>query len=380
MTIQENFSKMKKMYISILSYIDESNSLMNFSNLIKILDKIKIGDNLHLLKSLLYILLKISNYHHRTPALIGKIEEIIRYFKDQINKYFPNWEIFNIFKSNKRILLFLFEEKIIKMENYIATKIITYKYLKRNYFKYFLPEIKPFINERFLKSHGCEQLISEISEELPKNFYEKRKSGENDSPICEVIRNDSVTEFTSFIEKNKISLDHIIDSSIYETNLFLLKHRKTSLIEYAAFFGSVKIFNYLRKKCDKLTSSLWLYAIHGQNTEIIHTLNENKVEPNDKSYRECFYESIRCHDNDMANYFIITFLNEKDESASETVKRCFKYYNFAFAKNQFIDESLFIELCQYDYYLFVDSLLQKRDIDINKIKIYNSLVLYNLKL
>ena len=370
MTIQENFSKMKKMYISILSYIDESNSLMDFSSLILILDKIKIGDNLHLLKSLLYILLKISNDHHRTPTLISKIEEIIRYFKDQINKYFPNWEIFNIFKSNKRILIFLFEEKIIKMENYIATKIITKKYLERNYFDYFLPEIKPFVNERFLKSHGCEHLISEISKDLPENFFEKRKSGENDSAICEVIRNDSVTDFTSFIEKNKISLDYKIEKSIYETNLFLLKQKcDVSLIEYAAFFGSVNIFNHLRKKGAELASSLWLYAIHGKTAEIIHILNENKI-----------YESIRCHENDMANYFIITFLNEKDESAPETVKRCFKYYNFAFAKNKFIDESSFIELCQYDYYLFVGSLLQKRDIDINKIKIYNHFVLYNLKL
>ncbi|KAK8850060.1 hypothetical protein M9Y10_018171 [Tritrichomonas musculus] len=386
MTIQEHLSQMKEMYSSILSYISESNSLMNFSSLIKILEKNQIGDNLHLLKTLLHILLNISNDYHRSPTFIGKIEKIIKYFKDKINKCFPNWEIFNIFKSNKRILLFLFEEKIIKMDNDIAAQIINYKYTKRNYHKYFLPEIKPFIDEKFLKNHGCGCSISDFSTNLPENFYEKRKSGENDSFLCEMIRNDSVTEFSSFVRKKKISLDEKIDESIYETNLFLLKNKyahlieyNISLIEYAAFFGSVKIFNYLRKNGAKLTPSLWIYAIHSHNAEIIHTLDENKVKPEDESYRECFYESIRCHNKDIANYFISIFLNEKDKNAPETAKRCLKYYNFDFAKSEFINELFFIELCQYDHYLFVDSLLNKRDFDVNKIIIYNTFVSYNLK-
>ena len=379
MTIQEHLSKMKKIYQSVLSYIDESDSL-SFSSLIKIFKKNQIGDNLHLLKTLLHILLSISNNYRRTPTLIDQIEEIIKYFKDQINKYFPNWEIFNIFKSNKRILLFLFEEKIIKVDHYIVTKIITDKYLDRNYHKYFLPEIKPFINKKLLDNNGCKYSESDFSTDLPKNFYEKRKSGENDSFICEVIRNDSVTEFTSFVGENKISLNDKIKESIYETNMFLLKYRYASLIEYAAFFGSVNIFNHLQKNGAELTPSLWIYAIHGQNAEIIHVLDKNNVEPIDESYKSCFYESISCHNNDMANYFISTFLTEEDENTQETAKQCFKYYNFSFTKKEFINKSSFNELCQYDHYLFIESLLQKEDIDVNKIIIYNQFALHNLKL
>lgn len=380
MTIQGHLSKMKKIYQSVLSYIDESNSLMSFSSLIKIFKKNQIGDNLHLLKTLLHILLSISNNYRRTPTLIGKIEEIIKYFEDQINKYFPNWEIFNIFKSNKRILLFLFEEKIIKVDHYIVTKIITDKYINRNYHKYFLPEIKPFINKKLLYNHGCKYSESEFSTNLPENFYEKRKSGENDSFICEVIRKDSVTEFKSFVAKNKISHNEKIKESIYETNSFLLKNSDISLIEYAAFFGSVKIFNHLKRKGAELTSSLWIYAIHGQNAEIIHVLDKNNVEPIDESYKNCFYESISCHNNDMANYFIFTFLTEEDKNTPKTAKQCFKYYNFAFTKKEFINKSSFNELCQYDHYLFFESLLQKKDIDVNKIIIYNQFALHNLKL
>lgn len=34
-------------------------------------------------------------------------------------------------------------------------------------------------------------VIKKIKNEVPENFYEKRKTGENDSYICEMIRNDS---------------------------------------------------------------------------------------------------------------------------------------------------------------------------------------------
>ena len=52
----------------------------------------------------------------------------------------------------------------------------------------------------------------------------------------------------------------------------------------------------------KLTSSLWLYAIHSNNPDLIHLLEENKVEPIDITYKECIIEAIKCHHNEIANY------------------------------------------------------------------------------
>ena len=98
--------------------------------------------------------------------------------------------------------------------------------------------------------------------------------------------------------------------SIFETNPFLIK-RKASLIEYAAFFGSIQIFKYLQLNNVELTPSLWLYAIHCNNPEIIHLLEENHVIPEDKSYFECYKESIKCHHNNIANYIKDNLIDEK---------------------------------------------------------------------
>ena len=42
-----------------------------------------------------------------------------------------------------------------------------------------------------------------------------------------------------------------------------------TLIEYATFYGSIQIFKYLLNNNVGLTESLWMYAVHGQNSEII---------------------------------------------------------------------------------------------------------------
>ena len=36
------------------------------------------------------------------------------------------------------------------------------------------------------------------------------------------------------------------------------------MIQYAAFFGSIQIFSYLKSEGAKLTSSLWMHAVHGK--------------------------------------------------------------------------------------------------------------------
>ena len=64
-----------------------------------------------------------------------------------------------------------------------------------------------------------------------------------------------------------ISLLSTIKPSIFEINKYL--------IEYAAFFGSIRIFQYLRFNNIELQPSLWFYAIHSNNTEMIHLLERD---------------------------------------------------------------------------------------------------------
>ena len=84
--------------------------------------------------SFLHLILKISNNYHCKRAFFNKIERIFLYYKDQITTNLTNFEIFNIFKSNKRILLFLHDQKKKKIKFYeiIFKKFISKKYLKKN--------------------------------------------------------------------------------------------------------------------------------------------------------------------------------------------------------------------------------------------------------
>ena len=65
------------------------------------------------LEAFLKIICSITNNHRRYHNLYQKEEEILFHYSVQIKQTFTNQEIFQIFKNNKRILLFLFQQKIV---------------------------------------------------------------------------------------------------------------------------------------------------------------------------------------------------------------------------------------------------------------------------
>ncbi len=73
--------------------------------------------------------------------------------KQDLQKYFTNSEIFEIFKNNKRILLFLIEGRVIIIDEYIVSRITSYEFDRKNYREYFLPEIKPFLTKEFIQKY-----------------------------------------------------------------------------------------------------------------------------------------------------------------------------------------------------------------------------------
>ena len=85
---------------------------------------------------------------------------------------------------------------------------------------------------------------------------------------------------------------------------------KPTFIEYASFFGSIQIFKYLILNNVDLISSVWYYAIHSQNAEIIQILIDNNVEFPNKDVNLCIDEAIKCHHNEIANYLIDIFSKE----------------------------------------------------------------------
>ncbi|KAK8841567.1 hypothetical protein M9Y10_027191 [Tritrichomonas musculus] len=382
MNIDKYLDEMKCIQLQFLEFIeDDENVEENFQNLCFKLENNKIRDNKHQFRLFLHHIASICVNHHRGQNFFGKVERVLQLFKDDIQKFYTNSEIFNIFEGDKRILLFLIEEKMMIFDEYIAKTIINEKYIEKKYPQYFTPEIKTFMNERWFPKYDPNKWLSkwveDIKEDLPRNFHELRKIGENESYICQLIRNDNIKDFIVNVNQNNISIKAQIEQSIYETNSFLIKKLNESsnkngvtLIDYAAFFGSIQIIKYLQTQKTEITQSLWLYAIHSQNAELIHFLEDCDVEPS-VSYEECFKESIKCNHNDIADYILSNYLQDDDQMPIGTFSKSLKYYNFGFIQKGLINGPSFCLLCKYDYYLLVEDLLTNRIIKINKAIIQN---------
>ena len=360
MEIQKYLEEMKLMQNNLLSFLENDGDVSDaYQNFITICDESDVHHHKHKIKSILYLISKISNNHHRTHNFFNKIGQIIQHLHHRIKHYFTDQEIFNVFKSNKRVLLLLFEEKIITVDENIKYVMVNGIYKTANYDYYFFPELQPFLDENFIK---------EVTETLPDDFEEKRKIGENDDYICEIIRNDFIHEFVDQVKKSKIHLNSFVKPSIYETNNFLIKNQ-TTLIEYAAFFGSIQIFKYLYQhlthprttKKIPLKSPLWLFTIHGQNADMIYFLRENHFKLKPKNFYAFLKESIKCHHNEIANYVMDNFIDKNDDHI-DTFSFGLQYYNFYFIRNDFLNGSVFYNLCAYDYYPIVHALLETNDL------------------
>lgn len=95
----------------------------NFQNLKTSIKKSKIvEDSLDMIIFFKFVL-QISNNHRRCTNFFDKIKPIIGFFVDDIKKNFSNSEIFEIFRSNNTILLFLVENQIVTLDDSIISKI-----------------------------------------------------------------------------------------------------------------------------------------------------------------------------------------------------------------------------------------------------------------
>ena len=242
--IREYLEIMKPINEKIIDYIEDDNEKEeNIQIIIQYINDKKIVKSKNDLKSLLHLISKISNNHCQNQNFYPKLLMIIKTYENEIKSKLTNFSIFNIFKSNKRILLFLFEEKILIPDENIFYIIASDKYKEKYYYPhYFFPEFKSFYSER-LKNEitSLDPNLFEKSE--IETFERKRKNGQNDSYICKLIQNDSIEEFIAYVNRNNLSISSAIKPSIFETNLFLLK-KKSSLIEYASFYGSIQIIKY----------------------------------------------------------------------------------------------------------------------------------------
>ena len=185
----------------VLNILDNNDSEELFQNLTHFIDDHNIRQEKSDLKLILHTISNISNNHYRASNFLGKIERILQLFSNEIKNFYTNFEIFSIFKDNKRILLFLFEEKIITPDKKIFQIINSEEYRDKNFHVYFLPEFNSFYDQKALNNIQSENKIDYKS----PSFLANRKIGENESPACLLIRNDSVDQFISQFGNKKSS-------------------------------------------------------------------------------------------------------------------------------------------------------------------------------
>ena len=346
MDYREYLDDYKELYNVLIRYIeDENNDNESFHNLITLIEKQEIKKSHEEMILFFNLLIQISNNHHRFPTFFTKIEKIILTFSESIKDNFTNYEIFDIFQSNKILILFLIDNKFIIIDENIVKRMMSRSQkTKSKYHYFFYSKIKDF-----LKNQELEEIKNEFNDKeqtfLDSNFENKCKIGENESYICKIIRNDSYVDFISYVYHSNFSLHNKIKPSIFETNNFLIKN-EPSLIEYAAFYGSIQIFQYLEFNKVEMKPILWLYAIHSQNTELIHLLEESSVQPPDNSYKSCFDESIKCHHNNIANYLKDQKLGI-DEINYKFIFRSFNYQQIPYEFK--CNKSIFYFMCRYNY-------------------------------
>ena len=343
----------------------------DFQNLVQIIEKLHLKNDPIEFKAFIHLLSKITKNHQSCQQFFGRIEQIFDCLKTDIKQTFSDLEIFHIFKNNKRILLLLFQKQILIPDDTIINFIKT-KTDKNDtkYRHYFYPEIKPYINDDLIRM--IEGELYELDNNYSNSFEKNRLKGENDSYICELIRNDSLDDFISYLARTNLSIREFrVRHSLFETNPYLIKTNPT-LIEYAAFFGSIRIFQYLLTNGSQMTFSLWDYAIRGKNSEIINILEEDNTM--DISYIYCFNESIKSHHNEIAYYFLNNYINENEfENENKTnyeqnyIENIFHYYTYEFFPDDFTNPFIFDYLCKYNYIKMVKFLLlSKSGLNINQ--------------
>lgn len=208
---------------------------------------------------------------------------------------------------------------------------------------------------------------------MDQTFYIKRTIGENDNYIFELIRNDAINEFISYVKQTNFPLMSKIIPSIFETNLLFLKKDKDifnigkdeiTLLEYAAFLGSIQIFKYLYNLYQK-PSSVWNYSAHGNNLNLIQFLEQKNPKLSSYNLSTIFPKSISCNHDEIAKYVLSKLVNNAKKSLNDKLMPL-KHYNFLFINKNLINKSLFFELCKYDYLPIVEFHLKNSKIDINK--------------
>ena len=124
MSLKEYLNKIKKLQLDLLNFLDEETNDAG-QDFFKLLNDSKICEIRKECKVFIHLIMAIVNNHHRSTNFFQKIEKILSLI--QVKQNFSNSEIYELFSSNKRILLFIIQSNILSIEDFIQFSQISDK-------------------------------------------------------------------------------------------------------------------------------------------------------------------------------------------------------------------------------------------------------------
>lgn len=239
-----------------------------------------------------YFLESISSSIISRPLFENRYIRIIEHYLSKIpKKYFFMF----LSKSNMALALFL-QNNLIDI-NDIEKNFNSIDHNSLIYFK------------DYIKNHASSTVLKDL---ITKNDEAKEK----ENLIAKFIREDNLESFQNFVNESKVLFNSKVPWSIFECMFFLNEKEMPTLIEYACFFGSIRIFKYLvglgvissinesnQNFPNKILDRLGEFAVIGGNYEIIHILEDHGVKFNEKT----LLNSIKFQRNEISIYLIDTF-------------------------------------------------------------------------
>ena len=265
------------------------------------------------------------------PLLLDNIFKFISTISDQIKQKFSKSEIIFYFSFNLSAIYHLISLDIISFTDIMRESI----YTTMNFFIFFAPEIEkndPIYYSNLLNNSYYLKIFRMSNND--DSIQSKRKSGMNHLKIARLIQLDDAESLQELVAQDNLQIDFKIPKSDFETCDFLNKLKcRITMIEYAAFLGSVNVFKFLLLQKASMNSFIADIASAGGNADIIHLLEQQHVTFNQSSLEA----AIICHQNQLFEYL---HSNHNIQFSLNQLMLSITYFNF-FCFNSILSENSF---------------------------------------
>ena len=151
---------------------------------------------------------------------------------------------------------------------------------------------------------------SKSTEEKRNSEYEFLYDFYDIHSVAHMILNDDVTEFQKYIANSSKNANEISFKYEYPFNYLDIKILSSEVtvesINFAAFFGSIKIFKFIllsaQNESSIFTDTSNQFAIAGGNPEIIHIMESKNV-----SFDNCFETAVQYHRYDISDFLLLHY-------------------------------------------------------------------------